>query len=614
MGLIVAIACGFAWLQFSEPFSQFLYQHAPAAYARQLHDNGPAILGGLMLCGVVAAAGLQAAMTSQRTAGMWQSAPGRRIIGWAAHGAAFIALATLIGLALRPVTGETMLTPGAAALLAHYGLRPFKIFLGRATRPLRWFLAGRHVGLGGTARFSGVLDEWANPWRPGQVLLGASLYDPKWIVGFSDDRHICTIATSRAGKGRSVIIPNLVTWRGSALVIDPKGQNALVTALARGKGGKGLTHPLGQTVRILDPLGVIGDPLLQDCKARFNPLAGLDPGADDYAERVELIADALVVPDTKAKDNFFDTSARVIISGLIDYTVMSRDIPKEDKHLGTVRDLLIHPDGPPLESDPQADPPFRGMDEMGGLAQAAASLVLQAGKNARGDVIATAISHTKWLDSTGMRRTLAASDFSLHDLNNGATTIYLVLPPQYLEIHSRFLRLFVNLALHAAAEGRKRKHATLFLLDEFYALGRLQQLSKAAGILAGFGVKLWPIIQNLGQVQELYPQNWETFMGNAGIWQAFAMNDQTTARYLSERLGKRVLWRKMRGPEGFDWELAGAANLRDAQELARATSRASGNMAVFTETGEAFLLRRTPYDKLFKPTRYMPDPFEGGDS
>jgi hypothetical protein len=63
-------------------------------------------------------------------------------------------------------------------------------------------------------------------------------------------------------------------------------------------------------------------------------------------------------------------------------------------------------------------------------------------------------------------------------------------------------------------------------------------------------------------------------MGNAGMWQAFAMNDQTTARYLSERLGKRVLWRKT--------------------------------------TGEAFLLRRTPYDKLFPRGRYMPDPFENG--
>jgi type IV secretory pathway TraG/TraD family ATPase VirD4 len=614
MDALLALLFGVAWYTLSEPFSGLLAQFAPPAYGRQLYANGPLILGGLMICALMVVNGLHGSMTNQRTAGMWQSGPGRRVIGFAAHWATFSVLSACIAIALQAVIGGSVVPLGIALVLASKALRPFKIVLGRVTRPLRWFLAGRHVGLGGTASFSGILDEWANPWRPGQVLLGASLYDPKWIVGVSDDRHVCTIATSRAGKGRSVIIPNLLAWPGSALVIDPKGQNALVTAEARGKGGPDLAQCLGQTVRILDPLGEINDPALQVFKAQFNPLADLDPRASDYVERVELIADALVVPDTKAKDNFFDTSSRILLSGLVDYVVRDDPIPRADKHLGTVRDLLIHPDGPPLESDPKADPPFRGMDEMGGLAQAAASLVLRAGQNAAGDVIATAISHTKWLDSIGMRQVLAASDFRLEDLNEGGTTVYLVLPPSYLEIHARFLRLFVNLALNAATTGRKGKHVTLFLLDEFYALGRLQQLAKAAGLLAGFGIKLWPIIQNLGQVQELYPQNWETFMGNAGIWQAFAMNDQTTARYLSERLGKRALWRKMRGPEGYEFELAGNAHLRDAQELSKATSRESGNMAVFTETGDVFLLRRTPYDRLFPRNRYRPDPFENGAS
>lgn len=157
---------------------------------------------------------------------------------------------------------------------------------------------------------------------------------------------------------------------------------------------------------------------------------------------------------------------------------------------------------------------------------------------------------------------------------------------------------------------RAHKYATLFLLDEFYALGRLQQLAKSAGLMAGYGVKLWPIIQNIGQVQELYPENWETFLGNAGQWMVFAVNDQTTAGYLSERLGKRIIWRKMRGAQGFEWEISGTANLRDAREFGQTISRASGKLTVFTESGEAFLLRRTPYDKLFKRSRYSPDPFE----
>ncbi|WP_395697953.1 type IV secretory system conjugative DNA transfer family protein [Methylocella sp.] len=181
-----------------------------------------------------------------------------------------------------------------------------------------------------------------------------------------------------------------------------------------------------------------------------------------------------------------------------------------------------------------------------------------------------------------------------------------------LGLDRRFLRLFVNLALQAVAEGRKRRHATLFLLDEFYSLGCLQQLEKSAGVMAGYGVKLWTIIQNIGQLQELYPRNWETFLGNAGQWTVFAVNDQTTARYVSERLGRRILWRKMRGPQGFEWEISGVASLRDPQEFSQASSRESDKLVAFTSAGEAFFLRRTPYDRLFKPTHYMADPFEGG--
>ncbi|WGJ13267.1 type IV secretory system conjugative DNA transfer family protein [Methylocapsa sp. D3K7] len=590
----------YAWLQYQDSFALLLWHLAPREYANEVYKSSPLISGVLLVVLLMWLSRLLQAMRNRGGSdGLWNSRLGRRTVGIVANAVLFVvvfltacAFATLLPRALPLMTVILPLCVCAA-------MRPMKIIIGRTTRPLRWFIGGRHVGLGGTARFSGLMDEWANPWQPGQILLGASLYDPKWLVGIEDDRHITTIATSRGGKGRSVIIPNLLTWPGSALVIDPKGQNACVTALKRGQGGDGLVECLNHTVRIVDPLGEIRDPKLLRYIARFNPLAELDPAAPDYSERVDLIADALVVPSS-SKDSYFDNSAKSLISGIIDYVMISKNVGYDERNLATVRGLLIHPDGPPLEE----------MAELGGLAQAGAAGVLQAGKNAAGDVISTAIAHTKWLDSAGMQRTLGASDFSLRDLNNGMTTIYLVLPPQFLDVHTRFLRMFVNLALQSAAEGRKGKYATLFLLDEFYALGRLQQLAKSAGLMAGYGVKLWPIIQNIGQLQELYPQNWETFLGNSGQWMVFAVNDQTTAKYLSERLGRRILWRRMRGPDGYGWEVTGGASLRDPLELSRAISHSSDNVTVFTESGEAFLLGRTPYDKTFKRNRYSADPFE----
>lgn len=550
MQLILAGLALYIWVQNVHDFVLFLYHHAPQAYARAMYDFGGLIFAGLLAVPVLLLGGLTSAWQGRYGAdGLWNSGAGRRTIGLITGGLLFATLGFSFDMIARAVCGNHFIVDFMAFGSAWASRRRAKIVLGRSTRPLRWLIAGRHKGMGGTARWSGLLDEWANPWEPGKVLLGRSRYDPSWIVGMTDDRHVCTVATSRAGKGRSVIIPNLLKWPGSALVIDPKGQNAHVTALARGKGGAGLRESLGQTVRIVDPLGEIADPALQRYIARFNPLGELDPAADDYAERVAVIADALVVPGANNHDTFWDNAARALIAGLIDYVMMSPKVAPHERNLATLRGLLIHPDGIPIEE----------MAEMGGLAQAAAAGLESGGPNSTADVKYTAMTHTQWLDSVGMRRALSASDFSLRDLNDGNTTIYLVLPPQYIDVHSRFLRLFVNMSLQAAAEGRKGRHATLFLLDEFYALGRLQLLAKAAGLMAGYGVKLWPIVQNIGQLQELYPQNWETFLGNAGIWTVFAMNDASTAKYLSERLGHRILWRKMHGPQGYQWQRTGVA-------------------------------------------------------
>ena len=478
-----------------------------------------------------------------------------------------------------------------------------KFALGRGTRPLRRLWRSRYTGMGGSARFAGLLEEWSHPWRPGQILLGTSIYDPGWRIGIRDDRHFITIATNRSGKGRSAIIPNLLTWPGSALVIDPKGQNAAVTAGKRGDGAGGrVRRPMRQAVHVVDPFAVLAG--VEGIAARrFNPLAELDLNDREIVEQIGLVADALVIPG-KGGDAFWDISARSLLGGLVAY-VLSK--PEDQRNLGTVRDLLTDPKGLPLKEMAQSN-------AGGGLAKRAAAMLREAGDRTAGNIVATAMSNTAWLDSLAMRDCLAASDFTLRILKERPSTVYLVLPPEYLQEHGRFLRLFVNLSLRAAGRGAKSRHGILFLLDEFYSLGPLPLVEKAAGLLAGYGVKLWPIVQNLTQLRDLYPENWETFLGNAGQWQVFASNDATTARYVSERLGNHVLWARMRDSYSgtAEWVPTGVSPLRDIQELGRETSRDSGSQVVFVEGGDAFLLRRIAYDRAFSRRDYQPDPMEAG--
>jgi type IV secretory pathway TraG/TraD family ATPase VirD4 len=326
--------------------------------------------------------------------------------------------------------------------------------------------------------------------------------------------------------------------------------------------------------------------------------------------QIRRLTDALVVPDPTGAADFWDRTSSIVIAGAVAHVLTGETIRPELRTLYGVRDLLKNLRNESLRES------MAGNSAAGGLAQVAVATLESLSEKAEGDVIGTALSHTDWLDSLAMKEALATSDFSLSELKTGLATVYLVLPPQYLDEHGRFLRLFVNLALLEASKGRKPRYPILMVLDEFYALGRLQFMATAAGLLAGYGVKLWPVVQNLSQISELYPDNWETFLGNAGMWQVFAVNDQTTARYMSERLGEHIVWRKQRTfnqetqKYEEEWMPQGASFLRTGIELGREVSRDSGNQVIFVEGGDSFLLRRRPYDKTFKREQYSPDPSE----
>ena len=145
------------------------------------------------------------------------------------------------------------------------------------------------------------------------------------LVREQANKHLLTLAPNRAGKGVSSIIPNLLTWPGSVLVIDPKGENAIVTARAR--------RAMGQAVYVLDPWGLTGQ-----ARARFNPLLSLSPQSHDIAEDAALLADGLVIPASKGEEEFWNNEARALISGLLMH-IATTELP-EDRNLGKLRAML----------------------------------------------------------------------------------------------------------------------------------------------------------------------------------------------------------------------------------------------------------------------------------
>ena len=135
-------------------------------------------------------------------------------------------------------------------------------------------------------------------------------------LGYAGDRHLLTVAPTRSGKGVSAIIPNLLTYTGSAVVIDPKGENAIITAARRGQGNTTI-QGLGQKVYVVDPWGITGQPA-----ACFNPLDWLKADDPDISENAMMLADSIVVPSSEGKDRFWDEEAKALLMGILLYVAL----------------------------------------------------------------------------------------------------------------------------------------------------------------------------------------------------------------------------------------------------------------------------------------------------
>jgi type IV secretion system protein VirD4 len=353
------------------------------------------------------------------------------------------------------------------------------------------------------------------------------------LLRYDGPAHLITLAPTRAGKGVGTVIPNLLAAERSVLVIDPKGENARIAGEARRRFG---------TVHVLDPFEVSGHP-----SSAYNPLDRLTPDSLDLGEDAASLTEALVMdPPGQVTEAHWNEEAKAILGGLVMFCVCHED--RERRSLATVREYLTLPP----EKLRALLELMQDSDEAGGLIARAANRFLGKADREAASVLSNAQRHTHFLDSPRIAKCLARSDFAFSDLRQRITSVFLVLPPNRMDAYSRWLRLLVSQALQdiardaerpqSASEGQSErlKAPALFLLDEFAALGRLEAVERAMGLMAGYGLQLWPILQDMSQLKDLYGERAGTFIANAGVQQVFGVNDFETAKWLSQMIGQET--------------------------------------------------------------------------
>jgi type IV secretion system protein VirD4 len=359
------------------------------------------------------------------------------------------------------------------------------------------------------------------------------------------------------------VLPTLLTWPHSALVLDIKGENYALTS--------GWHQSLGHNVFKFDPAAHQAG-----ASARFNFLDTVRLGTKREVADAQRLARALVDPNGElmrasgnGSNHWLATAIGLLTAAILHVLYRERAAGRPPASLGDVLDelatdtksftellleWLAFPHDPKLVqgwTDGQNLPTCTHK-----IVRTVASLQLKKDEKERNAILSSTVTALDVFQDPVLTANTSRSDFRIEDLMDAErpTTVYLVLRPDDLKRLGTLSRVFLEVALRRLMAGMEfvdgRQHGThrhrlLLLLDEFTSLGRLDIVAESIAYMRGYGIKALILIQNLVQLRKEYGRD-EPISVNCALCGAYAPSkvDVETAKTLSAMTGTTTILRK----------------------------------------------------------------------
>lgn len=331
---------------------------------------------------------------------------------------------------------------------------------------------------------------------------------------YKTEKHVLIVASTRSGKGRDLIVPNLLAYPHSAFVLDPKGENCRKTGERR--------EQRGSTIAAFDVENLTGRP-----SARFNPIAAMLKG--DMVTRADYLAEALVV----GPDDHWHNSARGLIRMLALHICTAPEglLGGRERDLLTLRELLTGLlDVTVKDYMPQNE-------AIDGLIARLAESFAGTPDNERGSIVSTAVQATRWLDNPVLAALFKAGpeciDFEALRDETKSLSIFVCLPAMVFGTYPQIARLLTTFALDTMMRKETgRRRPVMFILDELAQLERLPIVERAFTLGAGYGVQVWAVFQSVEQVRKLYAL--DSLYGSSGFRGFFKLEDPESCEFASK--------------------------------------------------------------------------------
>lgn len=429
---------------------------------------------------------------------------------------------------------------------------------------------------------------------------------------YSGEGHIVCFAPTRSGKGVGLVVPNLLTWPQSVIVLDIRQENWNLTSGWR-------KNNLKNNVIKFDPTSTDGT------GAGFNPLYEVRLGIHEVRD-VQNIAEMIVDYDGKGKYDHWRLSSYNFLTGVILHVLYS----EKNKTLGGVTNLLSNPDSTiektlerMLDTAHDHDGTRGWINPAGGypvrthpVVSNVAREMLNKSPEERSGIISTTLSFLALYRDPIIAANTTRSDFRIRDLIESVNpvSLYLVIPPSDITRTRPLIRMMLHQMMYRLVEQVKLKQGEdpipkperplLLMLDEFSSLGKLEFIQESIAYMAAYGLKAFIILQDLTQLYAAYGKE-ESITGNCHVRIAYAPNKLETARDLSQMAGIRTVTKFSRNMAGKRTQIV-MPNISEAlQETQRPLLMIDEAMRLPVEDALIFVANMSPI--YGKKIRYFQD-------
>ena len=364
------------------------------------------------------------------------------------------------------------------------------------------------------------------------------------LIADNSAYHAIIVGATGSGKGVGVIMPTLLTWKESVMVVDPKGESYDYTAGYRSTFSE---------VFYFDPTINAEEAKARHIKpCHINPLDFIPRTSEAVAEIGNM---CLSIHPDQSKEAYWDKTPRMMLEMLIGHVLIKgkkKSLPEaaslimtSEKYETIFENILnAYDDDPVPESDP--------LHDVATMVQNNAALFFQMATGQNAEQLVTHISTVKGdlgvYSASASAELLSYSDFSLDDIMDGEKpiSIYMCIPVKQIERITPMFMLIYSLILKSfLGRDQKHRHKLLLLLDEFSQFKKFTTIAEQIPFVRSYGIKIMAFIQSISQLDEYYGHDGaKALLDNFQLKVYLKATAPETTEYFERLLGKKTLLMK----------------------------------------------------------------------